>query len=240
MLFTGIQHNLHKPVRENHDIGQIDDTKYIKKRYADFVTYLRLEWTPYQYYRWIGKEKRYVASPCPTFSVEYSKGIPDILGSNSRFNKIELDIHQLISLPQLRSFSYRIGCGGFFNQKSEYFVDYRYFQRSNYPTTWEDHFGGVFNLLDTRWYYASPQYVQLHMMYESPFLLLHPFKRISKFILSERLYLSQLYTPAKPSYTELGYGIGNYIYNIALFSNFHGSKFSEVGIRFSFELGRYW
>ena len=243
MLYGGITYNLHKPVKkEKTDLPTPPPgwKPVIKSDYADFVPYLRLSWTPNQYYRKIGNRKKYLPTSSPTLSLEYARGIPDILGSDSEFDKVEFDIHQTISLSKLRAFSYRAGVGSFFNQKSEYFVDYRYFQRSNYPATWNDHIGGVFNLLDTQWYYASPQYAQIHLMYESPYILLHLFKRISRFVLSERLYASQLFTPAKPSYTELGYGLGNYIFNIAVFTSFHGGKMHETGFRFSFELGRYW
>ncbi|MEG2179102.1 MAG: DUF5686 family protein [Bacteroidales bacterium] len=246
MLYGGITYNLHKPVKKQRIDQEVlpdlpsDMEPLIKNDYADFVPYMRLSWTPRQYYRMIGHRKIHLPSPTPTLSLEYACGIAGILGSNSKFNKIEFDIHQNIQFSKLRSLSYRAGFGSFFNQKSEYFVDYRYFRRSNYPATWTDHIGGVFNLLDTRWYYASPQYAQLHLMYESPFILLHLFKRISRFILSERLYASQLFSPDKPSYTELGYGLGNYIFNVAVFTAFHGGKMYETGFRVSFELGRYW
>lgn len=246
LLYGGITYNLHRPVKTkplNSDVLPDLPENFqpvIKDDYADFVPYLRLSWTPRQYYRMIGHRKVQLPSCTPTLSLEYAQGIAGVLKSNSKFNKIEFDIHQNIQFSRLRSLSYRAGCGSFFNQKSEYFVDYRYFRRSNYPATWTDHIGGVFNLLDTRWYYASPQYAQLHLMYESPYILLHLFKRISRFILSERLYASQLFSPDKPSYTELGYGLGNYIFNVAFFTAFHGGKMHETGFRVSFELGRYW
>ena len=67
--------------------------------------------------------------------------------------------------------------------------------------------GGRFHLLKREWYNASDKYAQAHFMYESPFILLHPFKKgISKYVLSERFYFGQLWTPVLNSYTEIGYG----------------------------------
>lgn len=245
ILYGGVTYNIHKPVKKRKSdpdgLPDIPDMKpVIKNNYSDFIPYARLAWTPRQYFRMIGERKIYLPSPTPTLSFEYAHGIAGILGSDSKFDKIEFDIHQTIQFTRLRALSYRAGIGSFFNQKSEYFVDYRYFRRSNYPATWTDHIGGVFNLLDTKWYCASPQYAQVHLMYESPYILLHLFKRISRFILSERLYASQLFSPDKPSYTELGYGLGNYIFNVAVFTAFQRGKMSETGFRVSFELGRYW
>ena len=240
ILNTGISYFFHNALKDKNEFIPEQGDYMFKKRYADFVPYIRLTFTPNQYYRYIGRRKIYLETNRPTFSLEYAKGISNVFASNSSFNKMELDIHQRIPFNVLRSLSYRVGAGAFFRQKDEYFVNFRNFQRSNYPSSWSDPIGGVFNLLDNRWYYSSPQYVQLHLMYDSPFLLLHFFKSISKYVLSERLYFSQLYTPEKPSYTELGYGIGNYIFNVAGFVSFHKYKVNEFGFRFTFELDKYW
>jgi hypothetical protein len=77
----------------------------------------------------------------------------------------------------------------------------------------------------------SDSYFQAHLMFETPFLILKNVPPISHGILTERLYLGQLYTPQIISYTELGYGIGNRLFNAAVFGSFHKYNFHEVGIR---------
>ena len=126
--------------------------------------------------------------------------------------------------------------GFFSNQKSEYFTDFEYFAKRNFPDNWEDGIGGVFNLLDRRFYNASDTYVQNHLMYESPFLILNLVPAISKGIVTERLYLSHLYNPHIRSYTELGYGIGNSFLNAAVFGSFHKLKFHELGFKISLNI----
>ena len=232
---VGANYTLHRPIKDS----KIQD-QWIENDYADFVPFIRLTWTPSQYYRYIGRQKYYLDSPYPTFSLEYAQGISGIMRSNSRFKRAEFDMHHKIKLNRLRSFNYRFGAGVFFDQKSEYFVDYRFFKRRTYPDSWDERVGGVFNLLDGEWYYAANRYAQLHLMYDSPYILLHFFKRISRYLLSERLYLSQLYTPTRPCYTELGYGIGNYIINAGFFVSFNKGKYYEMGAKVSFVLGRYW
>jgi hypothetical protein len=244
MLYNGISYNIHRIVRRSGTggltPGETESLDAIKRTYTDFIPYVRLVWTPRQYYRMIGQRKLYLDSPLPTFAVEYAQGIAGVMGSTSRFSRLEFDMHQRIALSKLRAFSYRVGSGGFFNQRSEYFVDYHYFRPSNYPSSWSDHIGGVFNLLGNEWFYSSPQYAQVHVMYESPYILLHLFKRISRFILTERIYAGQLFTKQKPYYTEVGYGLGNYICNVAVFTSFQRGKVFETGLRVSLELGRYW
>ncbi|MEG1615885.1 MAG: DUF5686 family protein [Bacteroidales bacterium] len=241
LYFVGISYNYRRPIKNGDRHDSIPaDMELIKNSYADFVPYIRFSWTPNQPYRYEGKQKIYLQSKYPTLTFEYAKGFSDILQSTSEFGRWELDIHQTISLHKLRYFRYRIGAGAFFDQKGEYFINYTYFWRNTYPSSWNDHIGGVFNLLDQRWYYSSPSYFQTHFMYESPFLLLHFFRSISRFVLSERVYLSHLYTPAKPTYLEIGYGLGNYVFNVGLFASFKKGGFDEAGFRFTFELGKYW
>ncbi|MFR1292022.1 MAG: hypothetical protein ACLSB7_07385 [Parabacteroides distasonis] len=56
--------------------------------------------------------------------------------------------------------------------------------------------------------------------------------------MSERFYLSQLWTPVLPNYSELGYGIGSDLFHIALFLGFEKFKYQSVGLKFALELFR--
>jgi hypothetical protein len=38
------------------------------------------------------------------------------------------------------------------------------------------------------------------------------------------------------SYSEIGYGIGNHIFNVAGFVSFKGKEYQRFGLRFAFEL----
>ncbi len=201
-----------------------------------FAPNVTLTWTPDQYYRFERRQKIYVRSPYPTMKLHLSKGIKGVFGSTSGYNRVELDISQNIQLDLMKSFQYHIGMGFFSNQKSEYFADFEFFAKRNFPETWNDGIGGVFNLLDRRFYNASDTYIQNHLMYESPFMILNLIPVVSKGVLTERLYFSHLYNPYIRSYTELGYGIGNNFFNAAVFGSFHKLKFHEIGFKISLNL----
>jgi hypothetical protein len=167
----------------------------------------------------------------------YSKGIKSsIFNSNSNYDRLELDIQQKINFGLLKSFQYYIGSGVFTNTKSIYFADFAKFQKYNFPQSWNDPIGGVFHLLERDWYNASRSYIQGHFMYESPFAILKLFKGVTQDILSERFYFSQLYTPVLPSYTEIGYGLGNFILNAGIFISLEKGKYHSFGIKAVFEL----
>lgn len=239
LLGLGISYHYRKPVQTLHN-DSIDNeiVGLINGNYGDFTPVLNITYTPRQYYRMDGNRKEYVRSSFPTFSFEYARGIPHVLGSQGEYERMELDIQQTVPLGLLRYLSYRIGGGFFSNQKSVYFADFTYFSRRNFPDSWSDHVGGVFQLLERNWYNASSSYAQAHLMYESPFILMPLLEKkiAAKYVFSERFYFSQLYMPILPSYTELGYGIGNHLFNLGFFVGFKKCKYDSFGVKFAFEL----
>ena len=210
-------------------------TKMFKQRNT-FAPMITLTWTPEQFYRFDRRQKIYVRSPYPTIKLEFTQAIKGILGSESRYNRLEFDISQNMQLGLMQSFQYHIGMGFFTNQKSEYFTDFVYFAKRNFPETWDDGIGGVFNLLDRNLYNASDTYIQAHFMYESPFLILNRIPIISKGVIKERLYYSQLYNPYIRSYSEIGYGFGNNYLDAGIFASLHKLKFNEVGFKISLNI----
>ena len=245
ILKTGLDYSIYVPIHSD-DVGKVelrtetdeDVIDIVKNRYRAFAPHVSLTWTPGQYYRYIGKRKEYLYSRYPTFSIEYARGIRGIIDSNSDYERLEADIQQKIPIGLMRSFQYYIGGGTFTNTKSFYFADFSLFQKRNFPESWDNPLGGVFHLLPGKWYNASESYVQAHFMYESPFVIFQLFRGITQDILKERFYVSQLYTPELPCYTELGYGVGNYLGNIGIFTSIVKGKFNRFGVKFAFELGR--
>lgn len=235
---AGLTYHRRVPVKNKSDVHVGDDvTDMIREKYFDFTPAIGISYTPRQYYWMDGYRKEYLFSYYPTFSLEFSRSIPGIMGSQGNYGCLEADIHQSINLGLSRRFNYHLSGGFYTDQKSTYFADFRYFARRYFPESWDDRFGGVFNQLSSVWYNASDKYVQAHLMYESPFILSQIFKpKASRYILSERFYFSQLWTPVLPSYTEIGYGFGNHIFNIALFAGFDRWKYQSIGFKFEFEL----
>ena len=235
MLGTGIDYHIRKgnentkalrtSSTDNNGVEEMFGTQY------DFLPFIRLSWTPQQYYRFDGPQKIPVRSDYPTFKIEFARSIKNMLGGSSAYNRLEIDVSQHIPFGLLKSLQYHVGGGIFSNQKTEYFADFVYFAKNNFPQNWDDGISGNFNLLHRSLYNASDSYFQAHVMFETPFLILKNVSPLSHGVLSERLYLSQLYTPQIVSYTEVGYGIGNRFFNTAVFGSFHKHNFKEIGVR---------
>lgn len=92
----------------------------------------------------------------------------------------------------MRNIYYRFGFGAFTNQDELYFVDFANFARHNLPVGWNDEIGGVFQVLDGRWYNSSRRYVRGHFTYEAPFLILRHLMKYTRYVQNERLYISAL------------------------------------------------
>ncbi|WP_436416089.1 DUF5686 family protein [Petrimonas sp.] len=241
---VGVEYHIRKPRKNGQALpspvtGEPNPVEDIFVTRKSFAPYLRFSWTPEQYYRYEGRQKIYVRSRYPTFKLELSRSYQNVFGSTSQYNRVEFDISQNIPFGLMNSFQYHVGAGRFVNQSTEYFADFTFFAKNNFPDNWQDGIGGTFNLLNRHLYNASDSYVQAHFMLETPFLIIRNIPLISDYINRERLYVSQLYTPHIVSYTEFGYGVGNRFFktaNAAIFCSFHKTKFREVGVRASFEL----
>jgi len=182
-----------------------------------------------------GNRKENLHSKYPTISVDLERGIKGVMGSTGSYERIELDLQHAMKLSTLRNLYYRIGWGTFTKQEELYFVDFANLRRSNLPVGWNDEIGGVFQLLDRRWYNSSRKYLRAHLTYESPFIIL-PHMRLTQHVLNERLYLNLLRVPHLEPYVEVGYGVGTHIFDFGVFASFANGKYQEVGCKFTFEL----
>jgi len=236
---SGLSFHRREPVKKKTDVdpgSEIGDI--MNETYYDFIPAIGFTYTPRQFYRMIGRRKEYVYSYYPTMSIEIAQGIPGVFGSTGNYGRVELDIHQSLKLDLTRRFNYHVSGGLYTRKKSTYFAEFKYFTRRNFPESWDDdRIGGVFHTLRSEWFNASDKYVQTHMMYQSPFILLHFLnKKVSRYVLSERIYSGTVWTPAVNWYSEIGYGIGNEVFNIAIFAGFKKGRYQDVGFRFSFEI----
>ncbi|MDR0940261.1 MAG: DUF5686 family protein [Mediterranea sp.] len=207
-----------------------------RNKYVSFAPRVRVEWTPALYYYMNGKRKINYHSKFPTFSIDYERGIKGVFRSTGEYERVEFDFQHQIRLGLMRNIYYRFGMGAFTNKKELYFVDFANFARHNLPVGWNDEIGGVFQLLDGRWYNSSNRYIRGHFTYEAPFLVLRHLMKYTRYVQNERIYASVLSMPRLRPYVELGYGIGTHIFDVGVFVSCENGKFGEVGCKFTFEL----
>lgn len=214
------------------------DITPLPRRYISFAPHVRLEYTPRQYYYYDNYNKVNTKSAYPTFSVDWERGLKNTVKSTITYERLEFEINYKLRIKSLRSFSSRLGYGFFTQQPDIFFVDYANFSRYSIPYGWEDEMGGIFHLLDRRWYNASTNYLRANIVYESPMLLLTRIPGLPRYIQQERLYLNFLRMNNLHFYCEAGYGFATHIFDVGAFvSNING-KFNSFGCKFTFELFR--
>lgn len=233
LLRAGVSQNYRTPVKRGvHAIPEEHREELIGSSYSDFSPFVELTWTPRSFYYIEDGRKRFVGSAYPTFKLWATRSIPNVLGTNSNYGEVELDVQQVLRLNQTRTLSLRAGMGYFFGKHGEYFINYEYFSRGNYPDIWQDeHVGGTFRLLDDYWYASTEMYVQTHAMYETPFGIVNRIPLLSRYVVKDRYYIGSLITDHKPLYTEIGYGFGNNFFSTGLFVGFKGAQFFSFGYR---------
>ena len=234
---TEVERSNFVPVNPDGIEGGIDiDMSRYRHTYSSFAPRVRVSWTPGQYYYMNGDRKINLHSKYPTVSVDWERGIKGILPGSGKYERVEADFQHNIPLGLMRDFYYRIGWGKFTNQEELFFVDFANFTRSNLPVGWNDEIGGVFQLLDGRWYNSSREYFRAHATYEAPFLLMRHLSKYTQYVLNERLYFNALLVPHLKPYIELGYGIGTHIFDFGVFASFANWQYQEIGCKFTFEL----
>ncbi len=241
-LFAGVQYNYRMPIKHGKMASSAEHRQELAgQHFSDFAPYLRIEWTPHQHFYFDGRRKIYIDGYTPTFILEATKSIKGVWGAVSDYGRVEFDMTQNLRVAPKRLVSYRFGAGAFMNQKGEYFINYHYFSRRYYPSNWQDNrVGGIFQLLDETWFSSSPSYIRGHVMYETPYGIIHrTMHRLSKYVIKERAYMNILGAEGKNSYTELGYAFANNYVNIGFFVGFKGSDFYKFGAKFRFELERH-
>ena len=205
--------------------------------YSSFAPRVRLTWSPGQYYYMDGERKVNLHSKYPVVSVDYERGVKGVLKGSGKYERVELDFQYGMPLGLMRNLYLGMGCGAFTNQEELYFVDFINLRRSSLPTGWTDEIGGMFQLLDGRWYNSSSRYLRAHVTYDSPpFLLLRHLSKYTQYVLNERLYFNMLFVPHLNPYIELGYGLGTHVFDFGVFASFANWQYQEVGVKFTFEL----
>lgn len=210
--------------------------KIASHRYITFVPELELTYTPHQYYYMNGERKTYLYSRYPTFHLTLSHAIKGVLNSTTRYNKIELDMHQKLKVGPMHEFFYRAGAGLFYDYTDLYFAEFNNLRRNNLPEGWNDDIGGTFHLLPRFRYNEIDKYLRANIKYDAPMLLASSLLRSVKYITKERLYCNLLLVDTMDPYIEMGYGIGTHIFNVGVFWGGEITRWNLVGVKFTFEI----
>ena len=251
---VGLQYEQRRPLDNRSDYSfffrkkreyksNIPDNEYVANNFAyisaqnAFFVDISLSYTPRMYFRYSEnkKKKYYMGSKYPTFTLLWRKGINNLLGSNSHFDYLELNIAQEIDFSMFKTFKYNLSAGVFPNTKAIHFTDFKHFQTNNFWVAF-NLFHGMFNTLPNYSYSTNKWFVSGHVQYETLYLLLKFIPGLNKTLITENIHLSFLSNPLTKNYTEVGYSLSKiFIFgNIGFFVGFDEFKSVNWSVRVGF------
>ena len=196
---------------------------------------LDVSFKPGQKYIQFPNSKIPISSKYPTFNFNYTKGINSILGSDVNFDKWKFSVYDDINLRIGGLIKYRIGIGGFLNNKSVYIQDFHHFN-GNLTAAASDYLNS-FQLVS---YYAfsntAPFYVQIHTEHHFNGLLTNKiplFNRLNWHLVAGT---NTFYVNENSNHVEVFAGIENIlkIFRIDFVAGFDNGKQTRTALRIGF------
>ena len=216
----------------------INHFDYLSQQSA-FLIDISVSYTPKMFYRYSKnkKVKRYAGSKFPTFTLSWIKGINNMLGSNSNFDYLELNITQNIDFKLFKSFKYNLSAGIFPNAKSLHFSNFKHFHSNTFWITFSSLYNG-FNTIPNYQYSTNEWFISWHAKYETLYLMLKFIPGLNKTLITENLHFSFLYNPFTKNYIEIGYSLSKVflVGNIGFFVGFDEFKSVNWSVRAMFSM----
>lgn len=96
-------------------------------RHQAFSANFGISWQPGARYIRLPDQKINIGSRWPSMSLVYTQGISGFLGSDVDYGKWKFTLTDIMRLKMAGVFSYRVGAGGFLNDKKVGVIDYQHF-----------------------------------------------------------------------------------------------------------------
>ena len=98
-----------------------------------FLISVGLRWQPGARYIELPQRTINVGGKSPVFSLQFTKSMKGIAGSDGSFSKWKLDVTDQLNLKLMGSLRYRLGAGGFIEREQVQLPDYAHFNANNWP-----------------------------------------------------------------------------------------------------------
>lgn len=218
---------LHMNDQERRAIG-------IEDNYTSFAPHICITYTPGQTFYFRNNRKILLESKYPTFCLDYERSFFKILDCDNQYEKWEAMVTQSFPIDPIHQMMWKIGAGMFTNMSNVNFVDFRYFNDGIADYNWTDEWAGIFQLLDSKYYYNSQHYLRGHIVLQSPNIILGHLG--TRFIRAERVYVNGLVTEGLAPYLEMGYGVSTALLDISFFTSYIKRESLNTGLKFSLHL----
>jgi hypothetical protein len=180
--------------------------------------------------------KVYLPSQYPTVTVNYRKGINNILGSDVDYDFASVDISQdRIRIGLAGYSSFKLTAGTFLNSNKLYFTDYNHFL-GNQGTTFDPTYVGSFHFLPFYTYSANSAFLEAHYQHNFSGALLNNVPWLRKFKLEEIIGANYLTEKNNQNYSEFYVGLQRLIFRVDYGVSYAGNQKYIQGIRIFYGL----
>lgn len=204
-------------------------------RHQAAIAGIELQYQPGQRYIQFPRNKVPIGSKYPTFSLAYTKGIDNILGSDVDFDKWKFSVWDNVNLRLRGLLKYRFSVGGFLNSKKVPIQDYQHFNGNQLLLASE-----YLNSFQLAPYYANSTiasfYAEGHIEHHFNGLLTNKiplFKRLNWFLVGGS---NAFYVNKNNNYVEAFGGIENIfkILRADIVASYLNGKTGQVALRIGF------
>ena len=208
-----------------------DNPDFLMEDHRDAKLEISISYQPMPYY-YIKNGKK-VPRPgmnnTPVFSFNYNKAIP-FEDLDTDFDLMTIGMNQKVNTGKKSNIEYSFAAGYFLNNKKVYFDDFRHFSTQPLLVGVKEFYPTI-QMGDYYRYSTDSYFADAHFIYTSPMLLLKRLPLIRNRMWNESLFMNYIYVPDYKHSVEVGYGIGNYLYNIGVFAGFEKGSFRSAGFR---------
>jgi hypothetical protein len=180
--------------------------------------------------------KIYLPSLYPVITLNYRKGINNILSSDVNYDFLSLDISQdRIQMGLFGHSAFEVKAGGFLNEKSVYFMDYNHFI-GNQGTTFDPTYVGSFHFLPFYTYSTDNPFLEAHYQHNFSGAILDNIPFLRELKLEEIIGVNYLTEKNNPNYSEFYVGLKRLMFGVDYGVAYQGSKKYLQGFRIFYGL----
>lgn len=191
-----------------------------------------ISYRPFKSYRVYNGRKLPLTERSPELLLNYTGGINRLLGSDVRFDLLELGINHRLLMGAGGKLDFELRGGTFLNSNNIYFMDYKHFDGNKTILSSLSPVGS-FRFLDYYLYSTSGKYFTANTHYQFRKLLLTRIPGIRYRGIKENIFFNYLKTSHSPDYCEIGYGLDNVfrLFRIEAGASFVNGHYGDAGLR---------
>lgn len=177
-------------------------------RHQSVAMHISYSITPGQRYIQFPASKVAIGSKFPRFTLGYTKGFKNILGSDVDYDKWNFNVKDDINLKLAGTIKYNTSIGGFLNDKAAFAQDYKHFY-NNISTIAAEYVKSFENVPHYRYSNTAPFYAELHLEHHANGLLTNKIPLLKKWNWRLVEGVNALYVNPDQKYAEAFVGLEN-------------------------------